>query len=142
MTPDWKEYAELESRERGLEDELKAVKARKAAIEPQLLESMAEDGMDRITIGGITFYPRRRLYAGPKEGFGRLDVTSALLAADLGDFVKNDYNANTLAGYVRGLAAESDNPDAQPEDLEKLLPGRLRDVLHIGEVWSIGARKA
>ena len=54
--------------------------------------------------------------------------------------LKEDYNANSLSSYVRGLAAE-DDPDMAPVDIEARMPEPLRAVCSVGEVWQIGARK-
>lgn len=140
MNEQWKRYAELEVKERELEASLKAVQQEKAALEPELLDCMAEEGLDRLTLSGITFFPKRRVFAGPREGFSRQDVASALVRSGLSDYVKEDYNANSLSSYVRGLAAEED-PDMAPADIEARMPAPLRAVCSVGEVWQIGARK-
>lgn len=140
MNEQWKRYAELEVQERKLEASLKAIQQEKAALEPELLDCMAEEGLDRLTLSGITFFPKRRVFAGPREGFARQDVARALIESGLSDYVKEDYNANSLSSYVRGLAAEED-PDMAPADIEARLPGPLRAVCSVGEVWQIGARK-
>ena len=74
MNEQWKRYAELELREREFEIALKSIQQEKAALEPELLDSMAEEGLDRLTLSGITFFPKRRVFAGPREGFAKQDV--------------------------------------------------------------------
>ena len=132
MNEQWKRYAELELREREFEIALKSIQQEKAALEPELLDSMAEEGLDRLTLSGITFFPKRRVFAGPREGFAKQDVARALIESGLSEYVKEDYNANSLSSYVRGLAAE-DDPDMAPADIGA--------VCSVGEVWQIGARK-
>ena len=140
MNEQWKRYAELELREREFEIALKSIQQEKAALEPELLDSMAEEGLDRLTLSGITFFPKRRVFAGPREGFAKQDVARALIESGLSEYVKEDYNANSLSSYVRGLAAE-DDPDMAPVDIAARMPEPLRAVCSVGEVWQIGARK-
>ena len=59
MNEQWKRYAELEQRERELAAELDRVKAEKNGLEPGLLDQMAEESLDRITINGFTILSRK-----------------------------------------------------------------------------------
>ena len=85
MNEQWKRYAELELREREFEIALKSIQQEKAALEPELLDSMAEEGLDRLTLSGITFFPKRRVFAGPREGFAKQDVARALIESGLSE---------------------------------------------------------
>lgn len=143
MDTRWKEYAALDARERAAEAELREVRAIKEELEPALLDDMAESGLDRVTINGVTFYPARRFFVGPDEGLDKTTVAAALKEAGLGDYVKNDYNTNSLTSYVRSLAVEAGGVDTMsPEEVRALLPEPLRACLKVGEIWRMGSRKA
>ena len=135
-----KKYADLEVRRRELENDLKDVERQMSEMQADLLILMADTGIDKTTINGITFYPKRRLFGAIVEGCTKADVADALIASDLGDFVQNTYNANTLNGYVASFDRESDEP-LTPGQLKQMLPEPLRAVLNVGEVWSIAAQK-
>lgn len=140
MQDQWIRYAELEERRRELEDELKATEQEMGRMEQDLLNSMAEGQCDKITLRGITFFPKRRIFAAPAEGYSRSEVADALIAAGLSDFVKNDYNANTLNGYISSFNRESDLP-LTAQQLREQLPEPLRNCVAVGEKWSIAAQK-
>lgn len=140
MNKNWVKYAQLEVERRELEDRLEAVKEEMTAMQPELLEVMLEGELDKITLAGITFSPRRRLYAAPAEGFSKHDVAEALVACDLGDYVKSDYNANSLSAYVAAFDKETDEV-LTPADIQERLPEGLRQCLRVGEIWSIGTTK-
>lgn len=137
----WTEYAAQDAKRREAEEALKSAKAIMEELEPSLLEDMAASGVDRFTVNGVTFYINRRLYAGPDEGFDRQMVAAALKESGLEDYAKLDYNANSLASYVRSIAKESD-VELSTEELRAKLPEPLRAVLKVGEVFSIGSRKS
>lgn len=135
-----KTYAELEVQRRAAENALKDITRRMEELEPQVLAHMADSGIDKITIHDITFYPKRRIYGAVVEGYNKADVADALIAADLGDFVQNTYNANTLNGYLASFDRESDEA-LTPAQIKQMLPEALRPVLNVGEVWSVAAQK-
>ncbi len=135
-----KTYADLEVRRRELENDLKEVTRQMDEMEPAVLAHMADNGIDKATINGVTFFPKRRLFGSIVEGCSKADVADALIAADLGDFVQNTYNANTLNGYIASFDRESDEA-LTPAQLKQMLPEALRSVLNIGEVWSVAAQK-
>lgn len=101
---------------------------------------MAEEGLDRLTLSGITSSPSGASSPGRERDSAKQDVARALIESGLSEYVKEDYNANSLSSYVRGLAAE-DDPDMAPADIEARMPEPLRAVCSVGEVWQIGARK-
>ena len=138
----WDKYARLEERKRELEEELDSVKGEMSGMEKTLLEFMTSYQMDKITIRGITFSPRRRIFAGPAPGHDRSEVADALIENGLGDFVKNDYNANALSGYVSSFNRESDSGELTTAEIQGKLPEGLRDVIQVSEKWSIAAVKS
>lgn len=144
MNEQWKAYAEADQKKRAAELALKEAKAVMEELEPMLLDAMAEEGIDRISINGVTYYPTRRMYVGPdtEAGFDKIAVASVLKAVGLGTFVKSDYNTNSLSAYIRELADENGGRDKlSTQQMRDLLPRELAAVLKVGDTWSIGSRK-
>ena len=135
------QFAELEVRKRALEKELKEVTDKMSSLERPAMDFMAENQIDKIALHGLTFSPRRRIYAAPAEGYTKGDVANALIASGLGDYVSNDYNSNSLSGYVASFARESDEV-LTPADIRDQLPEQLKVCVTVGEVWKLGATQS
>lgn len=139
----YKRWVELENEKIGLEAQLDGVKAEMAGLEPRILEAMVDSGVARISVDGRTLFTNRSLYAAPAEGKARPDVVAALKTADLGDFVSENYNANSLSAYVREVAdAAGGRGVVSLESIHDNLPEALRGVLTIVEKFSVRSRKA
>lgn len=106
-----KEFAELSKEKKRLEAELAKVKERLVEIEPYLLDIWSRDGVNRITISGITLYMHSQLWAVVAEGCTKEDAIAGLKEAGLGDFVAENYNSNTLSAHFRELAKNVDLAD-------------------------------
>ena len=143
MNEIWETYRLADRAKRAAEDELKKAEAVMKELEPKLLDMMAESGMDKITLHGITYSPNRRLYVGPVQGADKELVAKALVESGLEAYVKQDYNSNSLSAYVRSVAEEHGGKDAVScEVLRTKLPPPLAEVLYVGEVWRLGSRKS
>lgn len=145
MNENWKRYAAIHKRLDEIDAEQKALKAEALELEPTLLEEMSEDGIDRMTINGVTFYPRRRVFVSAAKGCDKEQVSDALIACGLGDFVSRTFNTNTLSAYVREVARNhselEDINEFTCEEIRNFLPDELRDKVFVGEQWQISARK-
>ena len=149
-------FAELTERKKAIEAEEKAIKAEMDALEPVVIEMMADQGLKNANINGRTYYINRRLFAGPDEGYDKTNVSNALKAAGLGDYVTESYNSNSLAGYVRSVIKEATPEDLEAagfdgeagtsvlttEDMRMLLPQPLRIVLRVGDQYVLSSRSA
>ena len=143
MNEIWETYSQADRAKRAAEDELKRAEAVMKELEPKLLDMMAEIGMDKITLHGITYSPHRRLYVGPGKGADKEAVAQALVDSGLEVYVKKGYNANSLSAYVRNVADEHGGRDTMScEELRNKLPEPLAKVLHVGEVWRLGSVKS
>jgi len=137
-----REFAELTERSKELDDEQKSIKARLDELEPVILNQMADEGLQNVRINNRTYYIRRDLYTGPAEGFDKPSVTLALKEAGLGEYVSETYNSNSLSAYVRSLKQSIEDGDMLTiDDLKKLLPEPLQDVLRVGENFRLASRK-
>lgn len=134
-------FAELTERSKAIDIEQKGIKAELAELEPQIIEDMAEAGMQSANINNRTYYINRQLFAGAGSGFTKFDIIGALKASDLDDYVSETYNSQSLSAYVRSFAKENGNEDLSPEEIKNLLPEALRHVLYVGEQFRLGSRK-
>jgi hypothetical protein len=129
-----KQVATLIAEKRGLEDSLRAVKDQIAKLEPELLNMLMEEQMDRlhVTVGDqkITLYIHRIMWAKPKDG-DRETVVATLKRCGMSDFVTESYNSNSLSAYVRERL--SNGTQLQPT---------LSDALNLEEVVSIRGRRS
>jgi hypothetical protein len=62
-----KMYVDLLKQSKDLDERLKKVKSSMAEIEPLVLEYFVDNGVDRITIEGVTLYPKSQIWASVPE---------------------------------------------------------------------------
>ncbi len=125
-----KKFGSLVARKRGIEDELRAVKAEIAQLEPLLLDEMRNNQMERLHTAGTTLYIHKVLIAKAKGG-DRAAVAKQLISCGLGDLVTESYNSNTLSAYVREHLANGEQ-----------LPKPLASVIDTTELVSVRGRRA
>lgn len=123
-------YVELTKRKRQAEDDLDEVKKELARLEGQLLEDFEHAGVDSMRIDGHTVYPHRQLFANARDG-DKERAVEALRACGLHDYVKEQFNTQSLSAYVREL-----------DELEEPLPQPLADALDVYEKFTLRVRKA
>lgn len=126
--------AHLEDRKRELDEETKAVKAQIEEVDAQILDEMAETGVESVRGHGYTFYVRRDLRASHN---GDKSAMIEALRSEVPELVQETVNANSLTAWARELVAEID-ADAEPETA---LPESLRDLIKIAEIYKVGVRK-
>ncbi|MGH7743706.1 MAG: hypothetical protein ACREQ5_02650 [Candidatus Dormibacteria bacterium] len=127
-------FAELSIRRGVLDAELEVVRKEIAGIEPQLLESFADQGIQNCNILGQCIYVRSDLYVSKKadkDGVTTDDVCKALAKCGLGYMVKDGYSAASLKSKVA---------EWRKEGVE--IPETLATLLNVGETCRLAARKA
>ncbi len=144
-----REFVSLENRKRDLDAELKAANQRLDALEDLIIPQFIEAGVPSIavTVDGITrtlsIYPD--VYASPLND--RTEVTAALKASELGQYVAENYNTNSLTAFVREvwrevlLAAQRENRVATEGDVRAALPKPLGDAIKVSLVHKLSSRK-
>jgi hypothetical protein len=141
-----KEFVCLETRKRELDSELKAIAARIDDLEQALVPQFLSDGIASMKIDGRTVYIAQDIQASPANG--RVEVIGALKQSDLGQYVSENYNTQSLRAYVREVAAETrlccqqQNRLFTEEDVGAALPPQLCGALKISFVHSLRSRKA
>jgi|SRR5579885_1413818 len=141
-----KEFVALEKRKRDLDSELKAIAARLEDLEQALVPQFLNDGVNSMHIDGRQVYLAQEIYAGPLND--RAEVIAALKASELGQYISENYNTQSLKAFVREVAEEvrmrcqQDDRLFTEEEVRAALPAPLCDALKISFVHSIRSRKA
>jgi hypothetical protein len=140
-----KEFVCLENRKKELDAELKATKQKLDDIELLLIPQFIEDGVQNMTVDGRTVSLVQDIYASPLDD--RDHVVAALKASELGQYVAENYNTNSLAAFVREVArdvamlAEREGRIYSEQDVLHALPAPLGTALKVSFVHSLRSRK-
>ncbi len=144
-TAELKEFVALEDEKSGLKTRLKAIESRLGELDESLTQQFLDDGIQSTKIDGRTVYLHRDIYASAKDG-DKESVVAALKECDLGQYVKEDYNANSLKAYVREMVREAEEQARAEgrviEDPAKALPEHLAVTLNISTVFSVSSRRS
>jgi hypothetical protein len=126
-TENIKKFVSLIKAKKHTEANLDAIKDELKSLEDGIMTDFEKSGMKNCSVDGMTVYIHRTLGVQPKVD--KADVVRALKACGIGDeYVKEDYNTNSLAAYIREAAKE-----------ERELPVPLRDAINVVEVFSVRA---
>lgn len=121
------EFVRLTKAKKDCELEMDSIKDQLKILENSIMTDFEKSGMQKCSVDGMTVYIHRTLGVQPK--IDKSDVVRALKACGLHDeYVKEDYNTNSLAAYVREAAKE-----------ERELPIPLQNAINIVELFSIRA---
>lgn len=141
-----KEFVCLETRKRELDSELKAIAARIDDLEHALVPQFLADGVAAMKVDGRTVYIAQDIHASPLND--RAEVISALKTSELGQYVSENYNTQSLRAFVREVAEEArlrcqqQNRLFTEEEVRTALPSPLCDALKVSFVHSLRSRKA
>ena len=129
-----REFVSLETRKKELDAQLKAAKQRLDELEDVIIPQFIEEGVPSMTVEvdgvkrTLSIYPD--VYASPLND--REDVVDALKQSELGQYVAENYNSNSLTGFVREVwkeirqLATREQRVATEDDLRAALPGTAR----------------
>lgn len=141
-----KEFVCLENRKRDLDAELKATKQKLDDLEQVLVPQFIDDGVQRMTVDNRTVSLAQDIYASPINE--RAEVVAALKASELGQYVAENYNSNSLTAFVRevardvaAVAVRERRPYDEGEVL-RALPHPLSKALKVSFVHSLRSRQA
>lgn len=111
-----------------LEARLKRIKAAIDQEESVALDHMANHGIDRQRVDGVTLFPRTEIYASLAAGKTLDDLLAALsdCGINTGGIVKTSADSRRLSSLAREYADD--------------LPEPLQEVLHVSEVTKLGTR--
>jgi len=144
-----REFVSLENRKRDLDAELKATNQKLDELEDLIIPQFIEAGVPSIavTVDGSTrtLSIYRDVYASPLND--RAEVAAALKASELGQYVAENYNSNSLTAYVREVwrevvqTAQREDRVATEDDVRAALPKPLGDAIKISLVHKLSSRK-
>jgi hypothetical protein len=117
-----------------LETKLEAARAKLRDLSPWVLSYFSEVGLDKVTLNGLTMYPRRELWSRVADGKSADDVAEALADAgypahQIAAIVKLAVNSNTLSALMREYDARAEEP-----------PPALAAAVSTTEVFKLGFR--
>jgi hypothetical protein len=144
-----REFVSLETRKKELDAQLKAAKQRLDELEDVIIPQFIEEGVPSITVevGGVkrtlSIYPD--VYASPLNG--RDEVAKALKQSELGQYVAENYNTNSLTSFVREVWKElrqtvcNQGRIIGEDELRMALPAPLASVLKLSLVHKLSSTK-
>ncbi|MDP2620565.1 MAG: hypothetical protein Q8P46_10380 [Hyphomicrobiales bacterium] len=141
-----KEFVALEHRKRELDSEIKAIAARLDDLEQVLVPQFLEDGIQSMRIDGRVVYVAQDIYPSPASD--RAAVVEALKQSELGQYVSENFNTQSLKAFVREvteevrLRCEQQNQMLTEEAVLAALPTPLGQALKVSFVHSLRSRKA
>lgn len=126
----------LDKQKKDAEAALAVVKSQRAEVEQELLEKMAEEGLDQVRAQKHTVYIRREFW--PKvldESPGKQCLIKKLKShPDTRPFIRESYHTQTLRSWILELPRDDDGLP--------ILPKRLSDLLGVSDKFSVQTRKA
>jgi hypothetical protein len=141
-----KEFVCLEKRKRDLDAELKAVKQQLDDLSDALVPQFLNAGIDKVTALGRTVKIVQQVVASPVNG--RRDVVDALKASELGQYVGENYNDQSIRGYVNEVARDVADRAAREdrvyteEEIRAALPEPLGRAVKIHFLHKLSSTKA
>lgn len=139
-------FVSLQNQKRDLDAELKRVKQELDDLEQALVPQFIEDGVQSMKVDGRTVSLGQDIYASPLND--REEVIGALKASELGQYVSENYNTQSLTAFVREVArevaarAEKERRPYDEADVREALPEPLGRVLKISFVHCLRSRRA
>lgn len=123
---DLKKFVSLTKQKKSMEEELKDIQSELDRLESLLISFFEEQGIQKISVDGRTVYIRRQLWMKQNEGTDKQAACNALKQAGLEDFVKENFNVQTISSYAREL-------DQQGEKI----PTSLKKYFNVDEVFRV-----
>jgi len=144
-----REFVSLENRKKQLDAELKAARQRLDELEETIIAMFIEAGVPAMTVEvdgakrTLSIYPD--VYASPLND--REEVVDALKESELGQYVAENYNTNSLTSFVREVwkelrrGADRGQRVVTEDDLRAALPEPLRGALKISLIHKLSSTR-
>jgi len=145
-----REFVSLENKKKNLDAELKAARQRLDELEEIIIPMFIEKGVPAMVVEAdgvsrtLSIYPD--VYASPVND--REEVVAALKLSELGQYVAENYNTNSLTSYVREVwkelrdTAKREQRVVTERDLRAALPEPLQPVLKIAMIHKLSSTKS
>jgi hypothetical protein len=139
-----REWMLLDERKRQLKAELEDVEEQITQKIDAVTDEFVNSGVNNIRIDGRTVYVACDRW--PKVKGDKPALVAAMKANGLGDFVKEDFNTQSLRGvmneWIRTRMDELTPDERAVFDVNDAIPEALRESLGVSEVYSIKSRKS
>ena len=144
-----REFVSLETKKKQLDAELKAAKQRLDELEEVIIPMFIEEGVPSmcVEVDGVkrTLSPYEDVYASPIND--RAEVVDALKTSELGQYVAENYNTNSLTSFVREVwkelkqVATREKRVVTEDDLRAALPAPLAGALKLSIIHKLSSTK-
>jgi hypothetical protein len=139
-----REWMALDERKRKLKAELEEVEELIAQKIDGVTDEFINSGVNKIRLDGRTVYVACDRW--PKVISDKAALMAAMKEIGLGDFVKEDFNQQSMRGvineWVNTRMAELTEEERAVFDVNSAIPEALRETLGISEKYSIKSRKS
>jgi len=125
------------------EDMLKTMKEERVIIEQRVIDQWSEIGTTKTTINGRTIYIKRIIQINPT--FSREGVIKALEDVGMAEYLKEDYNTNSLKSYITGVLkdlAAGIGMEPSIDEIKAALPDELAQNIDLFEKYQVVTRKS
>jgi len=111
----------------------KEVRVEASAVEEELLNLMAEEGMQNFASeSGMTFYRRTDKFYGVAKDRTKEELVKALSECEqTADLVEANYNSNSLRSRIKEIEADGES-----------LPKSVMDLIDVHEKYRVGHRSS
>jgi hypothetical protein len=145
-----REYVSLETRKKELDAELKATNQKLDELEEKIIPMFVEDGVPSMAVEAngntrtLSIY--QDVYASPLND--REEVIDALKQSELGQYVAENYNTNSLTSFVREIwkellqDASRQGRAIDQDDLRAAIPDPLRGALKLGIKFKLSSTRS
>jgi hypothetical protein len=124
-----KRFAELTTKKRELEAQLRPIEAELSAMEESTVEDMALEGMQSMNVDGQCLYRQREFFARLKSDIDKEIALARLMEAGYGHVLGLSWQ--TLKGLAREWSEEGQEP-----------PAIIKELCEVGETYRLRCRKA
>jgi uncharacterized protein YeeX (DUF496 family) len=136
-----REFVALNERKRQLEAELDEINKRRMELQAQIIDDMAQAGVQSIRVDDHTVYAVRDVGVAPESS--PEELVEALLKSGLDQYVRPTYNTNSLKAFVREIIRdlETTKDVVDEADIKNALPEPLRRAMRVTTFFQLRSRK-
>ena len=145
-----REYVSLEARKKELDAELKTTNQLLDELEEKIIPMFVEEGVPSMSVesNGVTrtLSIYQDVYASPIRD--RDEVVDALKESELGQYVAENYNTNSLTSFVREIwkellhDASRQGRAVDQDDLRAAMPEPLRAALKVSIKFKLSSTRS
>lgn len=136
------EKKELETRIGEIDEELEKYTGKKSGSGGSIAEDFIEQGIDKMTLFGRTYYIHRQLWVKTHDKDGAIEEMKK--DSDLKDYIYDTFHSGSLSAYFREKYKESLSKSGENElpEPDEVIPKELKDKIGLVEKVQVRSRKA